>query len=63
MLAKQSWSESYPRDHVCRLAEVGTALHGIRFGEVVLDQSQANVVPHLVQLLIYFRIVAIKVSA
>lgn len=50
-------------DHVCGLAEVATPPHGVGLGEVVLDQAQADVVAHIVQLLVHLHVVALVVLA
>ena len=54
---------SYLGDHLCCLPKVRTSSHGIRFRQVVLDQPQANVVAHLIQLLVDFGVVAVEIFA
>ena len=54
---------THPCNHVGRLAKVGTPLHGIGLGQVILNEAQADVIPHLVQLLVDLGIVAVKVLA
>lgn len=49
--------------HLGRLAKVGTSLHAVGLGQVVLNQAESNVVAHPVQLLVDFHVVAIKVLA
>lgn len=49
--------------HLGRLSEIRAPPHGVRLGEVVFDQPQADVVPHPVQLLVNLEVVAIVVFA
>lgn len=51
------------RNHICRFPEIGTPIHGIRFREVVLDQSQPNVVTHLVELFVDLDVIALVIFA
>lgn len=52
----------YLRYHLCDLTEVGTCGR-TRFGEEVLDQTQANVVAHAVKLLVDLWVVELVVFA
>lgn len=52
----------YLGDHFSNFAEAG-ARGGIGLGEEVLDQAQANVISHFIQLSINLDIVAVKVLA
>lgn len=47
-------------DHISRFPEVGASAY-VRAGQKVLDKPQPNVVTHLVQLFVYFGVVAIIV--
>jgi hypothetical protein len=51
------------RDHLSRLLEIRAPFHGIRLREIVFDQSEADVVTHLVQLLVDFHVIALVVFA
>ena len=50
-------------NHVGGFAEIGASLHGVGLGEVVLYEAEADVVAHLVELLVHFGVVAVKVLA
>ena len=50
------------RNHIRRLLEVRAAPHRVRLGEVVLDEAQADVVPHLVELLVDLHVVRLVVA-
>lgn len=54
---------SYLGDHLCGFAKVGAPAHCVGLGQVVLDQTETNVVPHSIQLLVDFGIVVLKVLA
>lgn len=54
---------TYPCYHIGRFAETRAAFHCVRFGEVILDQAKANVVTHLVKLLVDLHIVAFVIFA
>lgn len=48
-------------DHLCCFSKVGTPPHCVGLGEVVLYQPQADVVAHLVELLVHLDVVAVEV--
>lgn len=50
-------------DHVGGLAKIAAPPHGVGLGEVVLDQAQADVIAHLVELLVDLDVVALVVLA
>lgn len=54
-------ASTHPGDGVSRLPKIRTPLHGVRPGQVILNQPQANVVAHLIELLVDFHIVAIEI--
>lgn len=49
--------------HLGRLPEVGTPSHRVGLGQIVFYQSKANVVAHLIKLLVHFDVVIVKVLA
>jgi hypothetical protein len=55
--------DAYLRYHVGCFAEVGATLHGIRLGKIILNQPQANVIAHLIQLPVDLGIVVLVVFA
>lgn len=50
-------------DHLGRLAKVSASLHRVGLGKVVFNEPEADVVAHLIELLVDLDIVAIKVLA
>lgn len=50
-------------DHLCGFTKVGAPAHRVRLGQVVLDQTETNVISHLIQLLVDFGIVILEVLA
>lgn len=50
-------------DHLCGFTEVGTPAHRVGLGQVVLDQTETNVVSHLIQLLVDFDVVILEILA
>lgn len=50
-------------DHLCGFTKVGAPAHRVRLGQVVLDQTETNVVAHLIQLLVDLDVVILKVLA
>ena len=53
---------AYFRYRLRSFPQIGTSLRP-RLGEEILDKAHADVVPHLIQMLVDFYIVAIKVGA
>lgn len=49
------------RYHFGSFAKVGTPSHGVGLGEIIFDQTQADVVTHAVQLLVDLDVVALKI--
>jgi hypothetical protein len=49
--------------HLSRLPEVGTPSHRVGLCQVVFYQPKANVVAHLIKLLVYFDVIIVEVLA